>query len=150
MVKRGNVSKDARRTTRKRPASAAAAAVESAVEAPIGAPTVASPAPAPPRRGAARGSVDHLGPSRVSGWAWDPENPDERLVVSIEVEGAEVATVVADRFRPDLLATGKGDGAHGFNVELPGTGAAPGSSVRCVVKVAGYVLDTPDAAIRIE
>jgi hypothetical protein len=118
---------------------------------------LAKPAPAPEgaagivateaRQARLQGSVDYLSPSRVAGWVWDPDNPDARLQISIEVDGTEVGSVVADRFRSDLLAAGKGDGAHGFNIEMPGARPASEASIRCVVG-SGFVLPLLDAARR--
>ena len=85
------------------------------------------------RRRQVRGNVDHLGIERVSGWAWDPTLPDARLTVWIEVNGSIVGTAVADTHRDDLVGAGIGDGRHGFNVSLPGTGPREGDRFRCLV-----------------
>jgi hypothetical protein len=55
----------------------------------------------------------------VLGWAWSPGAPMERIWVTVFVEDEPVGLVAADLRRPDLLAAGFGDGAHGFSVELP-------------------------------
>ena len=60
----------------------------------------------------------------ISGWVFDDARPDEPLTVAIECDGRVVAEVVADGFRPDLKAAGKGDGRHAFAFRYdPPTGA---------------------------
>ncbi len=62
------------------------------------------------------GHVDAISRRVVAGWAADPDRPDERLTVSISVDGAHLADVVADRLRNDLASLGRfGDGRHGFS-----------------------------------
>jgi hypothetical protein len=53
------------------------------------------------------------------GWAWNVNEPTARIEVAIEVEGAVVATGIADVLRDELVAEGIGDGAHGFQIALP-------------------------------
>jgi hypothetical protein len=66
------------------------------------------------------GHVDSLSRRAVSGWAADPERPALRLTVSITVDGAHVADIVADRLRNDLASLGRfGDGRHGFVHNFP-------------------------------
>ena len=55
----------------------------------------------------------------VSGWCWDPEEPDRRVKLIVLVDGEPVATTVADLFRADLELAGIGDGAHAFSCLLP-------------------------------
>jgi|HubBroStandDraft_4_1064222.scaffolds.fasta_scaffold00645_7 hypothetical protein len=55
---------------------------------------------------------------RLSGWAYDPA-ANEPLVVEL-VEGETVlATARAAEFRPDLLATGVGQGTYAFYIRIP-------------------------------
>jgi len=59
----------------------------------------------------------------VSGWAVDPQLEGGRTPVNVSllVDGLVVATAVADRPRPDLVAAGVApDPRHGFTVILPG------------------------------
>jgi hypothetical protein len=68
-----------------------------------------------PRAIALRGSLDRAdGDGRLEGWCWSPDEPAARREVALHVNGIEVARVLADRPRPDLLAAGVGDGAHSF------------------------------------
>jgi len=60
------------------------------------------------------GFLDLADARRIAGWAW---NPSSGGPVEVEIrDGATVlATVLADRFRGDLVAAHKGDGYHGFD-----------------------------------
>ncbi len=60
---------------------------------------------------AGRGYLDKADHDCVEGWA---EGLDGPAVVSIHLNGARVATVVANRYRPDVAQAGIGDGALGF------------------------------------
>ncbi len=55
----------------------------------------------------------------VRGWAWDRNNPNERLDVDIYDGSILVGRVRADQFRGDLLAIGAGDGFHSFSWPVP-------------------------------
>jgi Macrocin-O-methyltransferase (TylF) len=55
----------------------------------------------------------------IRGWAWDSSRPDSPLEVAILDGDRPLATVTADRFRPDLLRAGKGNGRHGFIYPIP-------------------------------
>lgn len=67
------------------------------------------------------GFVDHASGTTISGWAWDERKPNDPIVVNICSSGRPIATVLADRFRDDLLAARFGNGRHAFVVELPDT-----------------------------
>jgi hypothetical protein len=69
---------------------------------------------------ALRGHLDLVRHDRVDGWAFDPEHPDVGTTVVLVVNGAEVARVVADRYRTDLAKAGVGDGRHAFSFAVPG------------------------------
>ena len=60
------------------------------------------------------GCLDHIEPGRIVGWAWSPDQPNERLAVEVLFNDAVVATLKANRYRADLKASGIGDGRHGF------------------------------------
>jgi hypothetical protein len=55
----------------------------------------------------------------IRGWAWDSSRPDSPLEVAIFDGDRPLATVTADRFRPDLLRAGMGDGRHAFLYPIP-------------------------------
>jgi hypothetical protein len=91
------------------------------------------------------GHHEIAGPRTVEGWAWDPAQPDTPLRVNIYVDDTLLAIVVADRFRPDLMQAGKGNGRHGFIYPLPAhlPGAAP-QLIRVTISGTGAPLrDTP-------
>ena len=56
----------------------------------------------------------------IEGWAFDPARPETVLTVIVLDNGAEIARLVADRYRDDLKAAGMGDGRHAFSCALPG------------------------------
>ena len=60
------------------------------------------------------GCVDRVVGRGVAGWLWSPLYPDLRLTVCLEVDGREKGRAKARLYRPDLRASGKGDGWHGF------------------------------------
>lgn len=65
-----------------------------------------------------RGFVDGLTGNQIDGWAFEPANPTERVVVELRLDGQTVATTVADRHRTDLVRAGIGDAFHGFRFPL--------------------------------
>ena len=69
----------------------------------------------------------------VRGWAWIPSDPGTRVPVRIAVDGAVVASGVADLFWPRLQSAGLGDGAHGFEVMVPPRLSDRGTHSLCVL-----------------
>jgi hypothetical protein len=65
----------------------------------------------------AAGFIDVVSGRRISGWAWDPSQPEQRLDVSIRVDDVEIAKVRADRPRKDLVDARVGDGCYGFEAQ---------------------------------
>ncbi|NKE45790.1 hypothetical protein HB662_13445 [Roseomonas frigidaquae] len=65
-----------------------------------------------------RGFVDSVTGNQIDGWAFEPTQPTERVVVELRLDGAAVATSVADRHRADLIRAGIGDAFHGFRFLL--------------------------------
>jgi len=55
----------------------------------------------------------------VTGWAWDPSQPDSPLALDLWTGDERLGTVTANWFRPDLDAAGKGNGAHAFRFAFP-------------------------------
>jgi len=56
---------------------------------------------------------------RINGWAYDPEAPATPVALVVLLNGAEIARLVADGYRPDLEKAGIGDGHHAFELDLP-------------------------------
>ena len=69
-----------------------------------------------------RGYVDIPGPDIVAGWARNENEPDVPVCVDVLLDGAYLATVLANRYRADLRAAGLGRGTHGFELRLPRPG----------------------------
>jgi glycosyltransferase involved in cell wall biosynthesis len=67
----------------------------------------------------AHGSLDGPIYGAARGWAFDPENPEQRIPVDLKVDGKPFETIVANIYRDDLERAGMGDGAHSFSVTLP-------------------------------
>jgi len=65
------------------------------------------------------GFFDAASCSSINGWAWDAVKPTTPVTVDILSNGLLVTQVVANQFRSDLQAAGKGDGRHGFNIPVP-------------------------------
>ena len=65
------------------------------------------------------GHLDDCDYTRVSGWCYRSDRPDAPLTLVVRADGRELGRVQADRFRRDLLAAGKGNGRHGFHLDLP-------------------------------
>ena len=74
----------------------------------------ASPPTAASAASALQGNVEQLSADAVIGWAHDPHNPREPVLVKLLVSGAPVATTEAGAFRSDLRAAGLGDGRKAF------------------------------------
>jgi hypothetical protein len=86
-----------------------------ASELPASEPPAAAPLPPPAR---IEGYIDGVQDRRVVGWAWCRSRPADPVEVEIRVDGKAVATVRADRFRPDLAKAGLSEGRHGFEAML--------------------------------
>jgi hypothetical protein len=66
----------------------------------------------------------------VFGWAADPDSPVTPLTVSITVDGRQVASVAANKARPDVAAAYPQYGAdHGYDLVVP---TSPGEHGVCV------------------
>lgn len=107
------------------PAAATPAATTPAATTPAtAAPATAAPAkaakPAPAAAAAPRqqGFFDEIVEGRAEGWAFDPANPKQRLIVEIMEGKRVVARGIADRFRDDLLNAGIGDGRYCYKLPV--------------------------------
>lgn len=81
--------------------------------------------PPAPQTPAYEGILQGVGNGVALGWAADSTRPDERVTVALVVDGEIVAEGVANLPRPDLADMALGDGAHGFQIELPERLQAP-------------------------
>jgi hypothetical protein len=88
------------------------------------------------------GSFDKLEVTTLGGWAWDAARPNTSIKVQIYDGAKLLATIVADGFREDLKAAGKGDGKHAFNYPLPAT-LQDGQSHAISIKYEGSSSELP-------
>jgi tetratricopeptide (TPR) repeat protein len=77
------------------------------------------------------GRIEGLKGRHINGWAWDRLNPQKRLEILVESEGATIGKVTADRYRSDLRQAGIGNGHYSFKFSLDATTrpVAPGTSL---------------------
>ena len=66
------------------------------------------------------GAVNRADCTRILGWAWDKNHPNDPVQVDIVENANVIGRVKADVFRKDLLNVGKGNGVHGFSFVVPG------------------------------
>ena len=66
-----------------------------------------------------QGFFDSAGCGGLVGWAWASAQPNSPVNVDIVGDGVVVGQVIADLFRSDLQAAGKGNGRHGLSVPVP-------------------------------
>lgn len=91
------------------------------------------------------GYLDIVDSQSISGWAYDKSKPDTPLDVEVFDGDVFLAKARAGTFRPDLLAAGKGDGRHSFNIAVP-SWMKDGTLHLIRVKVAGtcfYLNNSP-------
>lgn len=67
------------------------------------------------------GMLDELSFTQISGWVWNPEDPDESVMVEILDGDVQLAVLKADLYRQDLHRLGMGNGRHGFWFNFSGT-----------------------------
>lgn len=65
------------------------------------------------------GHIDRIADGWLLGWAWNAAEPDAAITVDVAVDGTHVASALANRYRPDLVQAGIGNGHHAFEVALP-------------------------------
>ena len=70
------------------------------------------------------------------------------LAVDVFLDGEKRVTANADRFRPDLLAAGYGNGNHGFAVNVAALGAGDDTLVRVVASGRTFVLASSGKRLR--
>jgi len=67
------------------------------------------------------GAVERIEDGRIIGWAIDPRRPFQSLNIDVHHAGRKIATVPANRYRPDLKTDRAASGHHGFEFELDPT-----------------------------
>ena len=82
----------------------------------------ANPQSSPPQ---VHSTLDRASRTRLEGWAQDPADPSTPVTLDVLVNDALYTRLVANRFRPDLLAAGIGTGHHAFTVDLENLPPAP-------------------------
>jgi Tfp pilus assembly protein PilF len=77
------------------------------------------------------GRVEGLKGRQINGWAWDRLNPQKRLEILVESDGATIGKVTADLYRSDLRQAGIGSGHYGFKFFLDDAtrSAPPGANL---------------------
>ncbi|MGC2415956.1 MAG: glycosyltransferase, partial [Stellaceae bacterium] len=78
----------------------------------------AAPAAALPP-GALCGNLDGCDRRLIWGWAQDSADPGRRVGLLVKLNGRVIGRVLANRYRADLEEAGKGDGRHGFELQMP-------------------------------
>jgi hypothetical protein len=61
-----------------------------------------------------QGYQDYTNCTAVGGWAWDANQPNTPINVTIYDGGTALATITANQYRQDLVNAGIGNGYHGF------------------------------------
>jgi hypothetical protein len=74
--------------------------------------------PAAPPDHPLQGHIDAANDSWITGWVWDPQQPESRIALELVDGETRLAKVMADQYRSDLRQAGIGDGRHAFEVPL--------------------------------
>ncbi len=93
------------------------------------------------------GSIDTLQDGVLQGWCCQVDEL-EAVTVDLSLDGEKLQTVRADRFRPDLLAAGYGNGNHGFCIDMTRFAAGEDAAVRVVVSGRTFVLPNSGKRLR--
>jgi hypothetical protein len=68
---------------------------------------------------AIRGAMDPLGETEITGWVQNTRHPDLPVLLGVYFDGRLAGEILANRFRPELVEAGIGNGHHGFVFALP-------------------------------
>ncbi len=93
------------------------------------------------------GSIDTLQDGVLQGWCCQVGEL-QPLTVDLFLGGERLQTVRADRFRPDLLAAGYGNGNHGFSIDMTPFATGEDAEVRIVVSGRTFVLSNSGKRLR--
>ena len=83
---------------------------------------------------------DGAGGEEVLGWAWDKNDPDARIAVDIFDGETLLASILAERHRPDIAAYTKDNGCHAFVYVLPAS-VKDGLPHKICVRIRGTNID---------
>jgi len=119
------------------PGAAALEAAPAPDAAALPLPPSGGPVAAPGPEISALGHIDIINRTTISGWTWDPADPDATLQVEIYENDALLARVESGQFRADLARAGIGTGYYGFAVHGVGNVISPGPTCISVVLAHG-------------
>lgn len=107
----------------------------------------------------AKGRFEEVTDHAITGWAYDSDEPDEVLNVNITIKNEETGkevlnqTVKAGEFRQELLDDDKGNGNHGFTLNVDWPSFGDGAYIieatvdgRTFSNTRAYTYGNPDAA----
>jgi GT2 family glycosyltransferase len=85
----------------------------------------------------------------ISGWVYDPQQPDEVIALELTEGDVRLASVLANQYRSDLRWLGFGDGRHGFSIPLAEL-LMPGARHVLKLRCAASGVEIPGSPIIIE
>lgn len=62
--------------------------------------------------------IDEANCNRITGWIWDPQQPEDRIALELVDGDTQLTRVLANEYRSDLRQAGIGDGRHAFTIPL--------------------------------
>lgn len=86
------------------------------------------------------GNLDGIDNDHIAGWALDQDDPSRRVPVEVFYNGRLLTRTLAAFHRPELVASGVGDGWNGFYVAMPALDRAEEAEVSVVVADTGQPL----------
>ena len=66
-----------------------------------------------------RGNIEVANPARLAGWVQDKSRSDAAVDLLITNNGVEAGSILADRYRADLVEAEIGNGHHAFDFKFP-------------------------------
>lgn len=78
------------------------------------------------------GHLDGFDWAAITGWAFDPAQPNSPVLLEVWHDDRRICQFAADRFRADLLSVGYGNGQHHFSLTLQ---KALFSTVRVILRI---------------
>src|SRR5207302_814544 len=96
-----------------------------------------------------QGYIDEASSSRITGWVWNPQQPDSPITLDLADGDTRLARVMANQYRSDLRQAGIGDGRHAFAVPL-GEELLPSARNVLHLRCAETGMEVPGSPIIIE